>query len=201
VARTKYYCAWKLSESACIACGLGFNPSSLNRWDRLQNINIMAVEFSENSRAFMENWNINTATWLKENIYLRLLSKRIPKLRATILTALTSAFWHGLYPGYYLTFFGGAVITHIARLARTRLRPFFLKNGPLVRFKIVYDLLGYIVTQVIINYVICPFILHSVTESHNLYMSVYYLGHIFMLIAVLGLPMIPPQRHVKDHTD
>lgn len=34
---------------------------------------------------------------------------------STVLTYALSAVWHGFYPGYYLTFAGGALFTFAAR--------------------------------------------------------------------------------------
>jgi lysophospholipid acyltransferase len=58
VGRTTYYCAWKLSETACILSGLGYNGNG--KWDRLENVNVYAVETAENPRALLTHWNKNT---------------------------------------------------------------------------------------------------------------------------------------------
>lgn len=46
--------------------------------------------------------------------------ERAPKRFATVLTFALSAIWHGFYPGYYLTFATGALVTMAARKVSER---------------------------------------------------------------------------------
>lgn len=107
--RTKYYGVWTLSEGACILAGLGYNGvdpvTGKVSWDRLQNIDPWGVEFAQNTRGYLESWNINTNKWLRNYVYLRVTPRgKKPGFRASLATFTTSAFWHGFYPGYYLSF-------------------------------------------------------------------------------------------------
>ena len=118
--RLKYYGVWSLTEGACILSGLGYNgvdpKSGRVRWDRLQNVKPWNIESAQNSRAYLENWNINTNNWLRNCVYLRVTPKgRKPGFRATLATFFTSAFWHGFYPGYYLSFVFAAFIQTAAK--------------------------------------------------------------------------------------
>jgi hypothetical protein len=86
------------------------------RWDKLNNVNPWGIEFAQNSRAYLENWNKNTNNWLRNYMYLRVTPKgKKPGFRASLATFVTSAFWHGFYPGYYLTFVLGAFIQTVAK--------------------------------------------------------------------------------------
>jgi hypothetical protein len=42
---------------------------------------------------------------------------------ATLATYVVSAFWHGFYPGYYLTFTTGALVTAAESILRRVLTP------------------------------------------------------------------------------
>ena len=118
--RMKYYGVWYLTEGACILSGLGYrgvNPRT-NKvdWNRLQNVNPWGIESAQNSRAYLENWNMNTNHWLRNYIYLRVTPKgKKPGFRASLATFVTSAFWHGFYPGYYLSFVLAAFLQTIAK--------------------------------------------------------------------------------------
>jgi lysophospholipid acyltransferase len=119
-ARTKYYGVWTLSEGACILAGLGYNGvdplTGKVSWDRLQNIDAWGVEFAQNTRGYLENWNINTNKWLRNYIYLRVTPRgKKPGFRASLATFTTSAFWHGFYPGYYLSFVLASFIQTVAK--------------------------------------------------------------------------------------
>ena len=60
---------------------------------------------------FIENWNIQTQIWLRKMAYERLNTGYGRTLGVFIL----SAFWHGFYPGYYLSFLLFAVMVHAGR--------------------------------------------------------------------------------------
>ena len=119
-ARLKYYGVWSLTEGACILAGLGYNGvdpvSGKVSWNRLQNINPLGVELAQNSRAYLGNWNMNTNNWLRNYVYLRVTPKgKKPGFRASLITFTTSAFWHGFYPGYYLSFVLASLIQTVAK--------------------------------------------------------------------------------------
>jgi lysophospholipid acyltransferase len=118
--RLKYYGVWALTEGACILSGLGFrgvDPATGKvSWDRLQNVNPWGVESAQNTRAYLGNWNINTNNWLRNYIYLRVTPRgKKPGFRASMATFVTSAFWHGFYPGYYLTFVLASFVQTVAK--------------------------------------------------------------------------------------
>jgi hypothetical protein len=119
-ARTKYYGVWTLAEGACILAGLGYKGvdplTGKVSWDRLQNIDPWGVEFAQNTRGYLESWNINTNKWLRNYIYLRVTPRgKKPGFRASLATFTTSAFWHGFYPGYYLSFVLASFIQTVAK--------------------------------------------------------------------------------------
>ena len=121
--RFKYYGVWTLTEGACILSGLGYKgidpKTGKVKWNRLQNVNPWGIETAQNSRAYLENWNINTNNWLRNYMYLRVTPKgKKPGFRASLATFTTSAFWHGFYPGYYLSFVLGAFIQTAAKSER-----------------------------------------------------------------------------------
>jgi len=145
--RCSYYFAWKLSEGAAILAGMGFNgwtPQGKPLWDGISNIDVLKCEFPENVRALTVFWNIKTSEWLRWYVYSR-TSKPGAKQPgyATLLTNITSAFWHGFYPGYYLAFGFASLCIEEARMLRNILRPFFLnEKGEPTSLKFLYDIGG-----------------------------------------------------------
>lgn len=98
-------------------------------------------QFATSFKMFLDNWNIQTALWLKRwtleinwiiltehvctfwnlrnnvsfvAVLCRVCYERCP-YNPTAATFLLSAIWHGVYPGYYLTFVTGIVVTMAAR--------------------------------------------------------------------------------------
>jgi lysophospholipid acyltransferase len=120
VTRLKYYGVWTLTEGACILSGMGYKgvdpKTGRVNWNRLQNVNPWGIESAQNSRAYLENWNMNTNHWLRNYVYLRVTPKgKKPGFRASLATFTTSAFWHGFYPGYYLSFLLAAFLQTVAK--------------------------------------------------------------------------------------
>ncbi|MCJ1406409.1 lysophospholipid acyltransferase [Ptychographa xylographoides] len=179
--RLKYYGVWSLTEGACILSGLGYKgidpKTGRVQWNRLQNVSPWGIETAQNSRAYLENWNMNTNNWLRNYMYLRVTPKgKKPGFRASLATFVTSAFWHGFYPGYYLTFVLGAFVQTAAKNVRRYVRPFFLtpdgqRPTPNKRY---YDVVTYLATQVTFCFVTAPFVLLTLPGSLVVWSRVYF---------------------------
>lgn len=196
--RMKYYGVWYLTEGACILSGIGYNgmdpKTGRARWDRVQNVRPFGIEFAQNPHAYLGEWNINTNLWLKNYIYVRVTPKgKKPGFRATLSVSITSAFWHGFYPGYYLAFLFASFVQTVSKSkfglctqlgynlmiyadARRLLRPFFLtpdgkKELPTKRF---YDLFSYLCTQAAFTFAVSPFVMLGFSDSINVWARVYF---------------------------
>ncbi|XP_037384450.1 lysophospholipid acyltransferase 2 isoform X2 [Talpa occidentalis] len=192
-ARPKYYFAWTLADAINNAAGFGFrgyDRDGAARWDLISNLRIQQIEMSTSFKMFLDNWNIQTALWLKRVCYER------ASLSPTIQTFILSAIWHGVYPGYYLTFLTGVVMTLAARTMRNNFRHYFIEPPQL---KLLYDVVTWIVTQVAISYTVVPFVLLSVKPSFMFYSSWYYCLHIVGVLVLLLLPGKKPQRGTNTH--
>ena len=100
--RLKLYAAWKISESAGIMTGLGYNgkdaATGKDLFDRLENVNMLKVELAENPKMLVEQWNKKTAVWLKRCVYLRVTPfGQKPNTFSAMMTYATSALWHGFF--------------------------------------------------------------------------------------------------------
>ncbi|XP_016054661.1 PREDICTED: lysophospholipid acyltransferase 2 isoform X2 [Miniopterus natalensis] len=187
-ARPKYYFAWTLADAINNAAGFGFRGYDKNgeaRWDLISNLRIQQIEMSTSFKMFLDNWNIQTALWLKRVCYER------ATVSPTVQTFILSAIWHGVYPGYYLTFLTGVVMTLAARAMRNNCRHYFLKSPQL---KLLYDVATWMATQVAVSYTVVPFVLLSVRPSLAFYSSWYYCLHIIGILVLLLLPVKKTQR-------
>ncbi|XP_051689282.2 lysophospholipid acyltransferase 2 isoform X5 [Oryctolagus cuniculus] len=192
-ARPKYYFAWTLADAINNAAGFGFRGYDRNgaaRWDLISNLRIQQIEMSTSFKMFLDNWNIQTALWLKRVCYER------ASFSPTIQTFFLSAIWHGVYPGYYLTFLTGVLMTLAARAMRNNLRHHFLEPPQL---KLFYDAVTWMVTQVAISYTVVPFVLLSIKPSFSFYSSWYYGLHIACILVLLLLPVKKTQRGKSTH--
>ncbi|KIW73132.1 hypothetical protein PV04_01273 [Phialophora macrospora] len=179
--RMKYYGVWSLTEGACIMSGISYNgideKTGKAKWDHLENVQPLGIELAQNSRAYLDNWNKNTNKWLRNYIYLRVTpAGKKPGFRATLATFLTSAFWHGFYPGYYLSFLLAAFIQTVAKNFRRYFRPFFLTpdGKSATKWKIYYDILGYVATQLAFCFTTAPFVILGWNDSLKCWARVYF---------------------------
>ncbi|KAI8587860.1 MBOAT, membrane-bound O-acyltransferase family-domain-containing protein [Geranomyces variabilis] len=190
IARSKYYVAWKLSEAACVLTGIGFNgysPSGEPRWDRVQNIAIRKFELANNPKSAIDNWNKNTGLWLRRYVYLRIVDSGIKSTAvAAVATYVASAFWHGFRPGFYLTFVTGSFLNIGARTIRRNIRPLFHGNSKLAPLRPVYDVLGWAATIGAINYLVAPFVVHSVHNSLTVWKANAFMLHIALGAVQIG---------------
>jgi lysophospholipid acyltransferase len=188
-ARCKYYAAWKLAEGSCILCGLGFSGTETQpEWKRLTNVEPVNVEKATSLKVLLDNWNMNTQQWLKRCIFDRFPSSRTSKIFSTY---FVSAIWHGFYPGYYLTFFGGGVLTAVGGAIRSLVRPFFAnKASPLHHLHPLYDVATWAVTQYWLNYIVIPFVLLEWSVSKQSWANVGWYGHIGICVAWIAVKVL-----------
>lgn len=134
----KYFVAFFLSEGACQASGISWNPSK-NENNKIKNIEISVVEniFDINIGKYFQNWNISVHLWIKNYIFFRLYDdvndyKNSAKIqKAKTVSFIVSAFWHGFYPCYYVVFGHFAICIQIESNLE-----FIKKNYPILVEKI-----------------------------------------------------------------
>ncbi|KAH9496189.1 Lysophospholipid acyltransferase 2 [Bulinus truncatus] len=105
-----------LSDAVNNAAGFGFSgfdSQGTPQWDLTDNVDIWGVELSTSLKVNIDSWNKKTLVWLRRIVYDRAPSSK------TLAVFTCSAFWHGFYPGYYLTFGTGALMTVVARQVGT----------------------------------------------------------------------------------
>ncbi|WOO80133.1 Lysophospholipid acyltransferase [Vanrija pseudolonga] len=203
VARTKYYAVWSLSEGACILTGIGFNgydpKTGRTLWNRVRNINILSIETAESFKVLFDSWNCRTNVWLRDQVYKRLTPKgKKPGSVQSMATFVTSAFWHGVDPGYYLAFVTAGLLSSLGRQLRRYVRPYFLPLGsegaakpnsmPRWPFpnlaKRTYDVVGWVMVQINLNYVASAFLLLRADYCITAWSRMYWYSHIIIAVAI-----------------
>jgi len=162
-------------------------------------IRLWDFKTSTNAKGIIDNWNIPCQHWLKYYVFYRLIpvfGMRVAK----ILTFITSAFWHGFYPGYYLFFVSGAFLEPISQLLRDNLRWRFLDAaGNPKPTKIFYNAAGWIITFWTIDYLTIAFRLLDYSDGIKVWSSVYFITHVvgLFLLVTLSIFGVKPKREKK----
>jgi len=210
VFRVRMYFAWLMSELVCMAAMLGAYPAdskprigkgpndlqalhyseSSGRdqktieydFETIHNIDMWGCEFAPNVRLGMRAWNMSVQYWLATNVYHRI---HIKPLRATI-TMAVSAFWHGIHPGYYLSFL---TIPPCMAAETAMAAAFRSKDDP--RKQRVYDFIAMLFKQRFLETMAMGFLLLRGDSTLRYWSSIYFLPHLvilaFLLIGNLAL--------------
>ncbi|BEI86596.1 hypothetical protein CcaverHIS002_0608830 [Cutaneotrichosporon cavernicola] len=193
--RTKYYAVWSLSEGACILTGIGFNGygprTGRTRWNRVRNIDIAGIEGAESFKQLFDSWNCRTNVWLRDCVYKRLVKPgKKPGAAQSMATFVTSAFWHGIAPGYYLAFVTAGMVQYVGKQFRHLVRPYFLApTDPAAALKLpkwhsqplakrMYDIVGWFLVQINLNYLVAPFLLLELKPSIMAWHRMYWYTHV-----------------------
>ncbi|CAH0554811.1 unnamed protein product [Brassicogethes aeneus] len=188
LARFKYYFAWIIADAICNNSGIGFNGLNSEtrqaKWDKVSNIDIYGFEFATSLKDAITAWNKGTNVWLRFIVYERVEKNQV------LLTYGLSAVWHGFHPGYYMTFFGGAIFTQASRIIRKNVRSYFVTN---VEMKKMYDIMTFLVTRFMMAYVTFPFILLEFWASAAIYNKLYWHLHIAALFVIILVPNCLPR--------
>lgn len=193
MARTQYYGVWNLANAGCIASGMGYSGTDARgvaHWDRCRNISIIGVEFANNVKELSDSWNIHTAVWLKNYVYKRVTAPRQKAgSMSAMITFLVSALWHGLYPGYFLTFVYLWAVQQLVRVYRKVVRPIFYADvrtpnptfATLSKYtpaQLAYSAVAIATNHAVINFGAAPFIALTMIDSVRIYSSVYWYGFV-----------------------
>lgn len=151
-------------------------------------------------REKVKSWNMSVQSWLEKCIYVRYRTpeeyKKNPSARSRgqLLVLLTSAFWHGFYAGYYLSFF---FWFHIINITNTIFRwtqknafidSLFRKTGIVGRF------IAWAVVSLSLTYFGTYFQLLSFPNCYSFMKSSYFIPNIVLVILSLTIPLVP----IKD---
>jgi len=82
---------------------------------------------------------------------------------------------------------------------RSRVRPLFLQaDGKTARpTKVIYDVLGWLLTMTTLNYICTSFVLLSATSALALYKSLYYSTHLATVALLVIFSVLPAKKAPK----
>ncbi|BFZ11254.1 hypothetical protein BsWGS_14293 [Bradybaena similaris] len=179
LARHKYYFAWILADALNNAAGFGFSGYDSQgepKWDLTDNVSILGVELSTSLKVNIDSWNKKTLVWLRRVVY-----DRAPCYN-TLAVFACSAFWHGFYPGYYIMFGSGALMTIVARQVRRHIRPRFQTSRNLVY---TYEAVTFVATRFANCYLTMPFLVLEFNACMEMYKSLYFYYHILTICGLV----------------
>ncbi|XP_050438805.1 lysophospholipid acyltransferase 7 [Adelges cooleyi] len=195
--RTRIYLGFILSELICIASGMGAYPVSTNpqsgrgptknfdvietsseecySFECIKSIDIMKVESISTVRGATRIWNMTVQYWIAAYVYTRFPIKKLRTLSAFCI----SAFWHGIYAGYYVSLCTVPLYLVIEDIYDRRYRDYADSAGK----RILWTCLLYIMKMFQFSFWGCTFQLLHVDLILKYCQSIYFLPYV--LIAVM----------------
>jgi len=142
--------------------------------------------------------------YLRKDLFDRVKQTTGSYVFANLCTFLFSAFWHGVYPGYYLFFLHACIFSLIVSALKQHILVLFIndENGnprnPAVDK--IFKVICCISTTLLLDYVIIPFRAMSLERSMNAWGGLYYMGHILSFVALIidiGFMFFAPKKDKK----
>ncbi|NP_001087473.1 lysophosphatidylcholine acyltransferase 3 S homeolog [Xenopus laevis] len=190
----KYVTCWLVTEGVCILSGLGYNgkdDTGRAQWDACANMKVWQFETTPLFTGTISSFNINTNAWVARYIFKRLRflgNKAISQAAALFFLAI----WHGLHSGYFICFSLEFLIVIVERQAVELIRDSPLLSHicsiPLLR-PVIY-VLQQCIHWLFMGYPLIPFCLFTWDKWLKVYMSVYFIGHVFFLLLLFALPYL-----------
>lgn len=202
--RMRFYVAWIAAECGCIAAGFGAYPVAAKAragggptlqcptpsspenaasleydYETIRNIDCYGTDFCVRVRDGMRYWNMTVQWWLAQYIY-KSAPSRSYVLRSAW-TMLLSAYWHGLHPGYYLSFMTIPLCLAAEGCLESALRRHLSPRG-----QQAWDWVHWFLKMRAYDYMCMGFVLLTMGDTLRYWASIYYWIH-FLALACLGL--------------
>ncbi|XP_075896990.1 membrane-bound acylglycerophosphatidylinositol O-acyltransferase mboat7 [Nelusetta ayraudi] len=199
VFRMRFYAAWCGAEASCISAGLGCypekslskpgggptvnyspDPTASESYDfrTIQNIDCYNTDFCVKVRHGMRYWNMTVQWWLHHYIYPNSPFSSYT-LRAGW-TMLISAYWHGLHPGYYLSFLTIPLCIAAESAMEASVRS---RLGP--RGQSAFDWVHWFLKMRAYDYMCMGFVLLKAGDTLSYWTSIYFVVHVIAVCCIV----------------
>nr|CAD2180641.1 unnamed protein product [Meloidogyne enterolobii] len=208
--RMRIYSAWMVAESICLLTGIGLypkegkstpgnGPTEMQKimdidWndvsiefdsETINNLDIPNVEHSDGFRSGMRAWNRTVQFWLANFVYRR--SDRSIRM---FYTMLVSSFWHGIHPGYFLSF----LTIPLCTAAEDKLfNTFTIENRP----KLLQISWSFIRTRGF-EFMAAGFLLLDGWDTLRLWGRMYFWLHFAMLFVIVATYLLKSDPNTKQ---
>ncbi|XP_018421596.1 PREDICTED: lysophospholipid acyltransferase 7 isoform X2 [Nanorana parkeri] len=206
VFRMRFYVAWIFAECGCIAAAFGAYPVTAKSrsgggptveysplestdgvkydieydYETIKNIDCYGADFCVKVKDGMRCWNMTVQWWLAQYIYKNSPFKSF--VFGSAWTMLISAYWHGIHPGYYLSFLTIPLCLASEGMMDTGLRRHLADSG-----KLVFDWVHWFLKMRAYDYMCMGFVLLTFSDTVRYWRSIYFVIHILaILLVILG---------------
>lgn len=201
----KYYVVWWLGEGATALIGLSYNGRDENgdvKWDRIRMLDLVKYKLAKSIvKDAVPSWNMMSQHWLRRYVHQRFMALGASHTASRVLTFVTSALWHGLYPGYFVFFGMGATFGEGTKFMYHTMIPYFYdENGRgIYPRKYLFDIGSTAIIWVFIDYMAPTFQLLAFSYGIFALNQVYWFCHVAFAFSILlwGIHKVFFPKHLK----
>jgi lysophospholipid acyltransferase 7 len=170
-------------------------------FETIHGLDIYGCELAPTVRDGMRAWNMTVQYWLATYVYKRLTLKSGP-LRVAI-TMTVSAFWHGVHPGYYLSFLTippNLIAEEVMAAAFRGPRDATVadndgrKQLSSSMRAVLFDWCCWFFKMRSFEYMSMSFMLLGFTATLRYWYSIYFIGHLYVLLFIIIGRACRPRR-------
>lgn len=222
--RFKYYFAFKMCSCSLDATGITFSGykqphidedspkaaydvAAVPTWDLIPTCLPFEFETATSMRDKVRTWNMSVQSWLSRCVYHRYRTSveyrkdKEAQARGQLLVFMVSAFWHGFYFGYYLSFFCVYCILQIsASVFRIgQIRPDLMQAYKNTKW--IGPTVFAVLTSAAFSFYGCYFHLMLMSNCLALMTKLWFLPEILLLGLMVMLQKVASQRPKKKESD
>lgn len=224
VFRMRFYVAWIFAECGCMSAAFGAYPVAaksrsgggptveyapverspdgerltvLYDYETVKNIDCYGADFCVKVKDGMRYWNMSVQWWLSQYIYKNSPVKSF--IFGSAWTMLISAYWHGIHPGYYLSFLTIPLCLAAEGAMEAGLRHHLSDAG-----KLAFDWVHWFLKMRSYDYMCMGFVLLTYSDTMHYWHSIYFSVHLLALaLLVTGriLAAISPRSPRRSHEE
>lgn len=183
----RYAAIWLISDGHCILSGLGYaglDHLSRHRWNNVSNFLPLRFATASSIGDYVGSFNVNTNNWVKEYVFkrLRFLNNRnLSSLGSLVFLAV----WHGLAPGYFMTFVLEFVdgIAEGALVRLTKPLSAWAATNPVAAA--LHRVAACAIATAMLSYGLVSFDLKDYARAVEVYSALLWVGHIIPVVLIL----------------
>ncbi|ELP94218.1 O-acyltransferase domain containing protein, putative [Entamoeba invadens IP1] len=192
---SKYIGTWYVADAMSIVGGFGYSGEKDGKsvWKNFLNLDFPTFYLSTSFRNSIFLWNRNVQSWLANYVYLNLEGTIFDSWK-TVITNLVSAFWHGFYAGYYISFGTLALHTETSKLIFKKLTPYVAyKSNNNKTVMSIYNTILIVYTNYSVKYNFAPFFVMNFWTAWEIFKQTYFCIHLITLGLFVWLTFAPPR--------
>ena len=172
-----YTIVWLISDVSCVSFGISYveDKDGSHHWRGFRNVKPWEWETMTSGQQIFSSMNCSVNTWIIYYILKRLEFLKLPLLSSLIMAVFVSL-WHGLYFGYFHTFFFQIPVLYFDRIVQKFIRTYFGDpNEWLLPSRMVFTLI-YVIYLNIVEGFTSPFHFLTLEKALQYYKAVSYYG-------------------------